>query len=200
MPAAEVGEPFSWKVEAHEGDWLRVALRGEIDENADFSELRATLRGNVELSLEGITRINSCGVREWVNFVRELPGVRTLFFARCSPPVVLQLNTIYNFRGRARVASFMAPYVCEACHGDEYKLLDVAEHFGDQIGHSARHSLAEGASARSARVADWRAHVPAFRCRRCGGVMVFDELPERYLSFLAEAELSDPSDGGRTSG
>jgi len=42
MPAAEVGEPFSWKVEAREGEWLRVALRGEFDENADFSELRAT--------------------------------------------------------------------------------------------------------------------------------------------------------------
>ena len=107
-------------------------------------------------------------MREWVNFVRELPAVRTLFFARCSPVVVLQLNTIYNFRGRARVSSFMAPYVCEACHGDEYKLLDVAEHFPDR-----------------------RAHVPAFRCKRCGGVMVFDELPERYLSFLSEAELAD---------
>jgi hypothetical protein len=190
MRGAEVGEPFSWKVE-RDGDWLRVALRGEIDENADFSELHATLRGNVELSLEGITRINSCGVREWVNFVRGLEAVRALWFARCSPPVVLQLNTIYNFRGRARVSSFMAPYVCEACNGDEYKLLDVAKHFGDQIGHSGRHSLADGDSARSARVADWRAHVPAFRCRRCGGVMVFDELPERYLSFLSEAELVD---------
>jgi hypothetical protein len=171
------GEPFSWRVESREGEWLRVTLRGEIDENADFSELRQTLRGNVELSLEGITRINSCGVREWVNFVRGLSQVRQLWFARCSPPVVLQLNTIYNFRGRAQVSSFMAPYVCEACHGDEYKLLDVAEHFPDR-----------------------RAHVPAFRCRRCGGVMVFDELPERYLSFLSEAQLLDPPPRGRTGG
>ena len=76
-------------------------------------------------------------MREWVNFVRELEGVRTLWFSRCSPPVVLQLNTIYNFRGRARVSSFLAPYVCEACHGDEYKLLDVAEHFPDRRAHVA---------------------------------------------------------------
>jgi hypothetical protein len=173
--ADQPGEPFSWRVAAREGEWLRVELRGEIDENADFSELRQTLRGNVELSLEGITRINSCGVREWVNFVRGLDAVRMLWFARCSPPVVLQLNTIYNFRGRARVSSFMAPYVCEACHGDEYKLLDVHEHFPDR-----------------------RAHVPAFRCRRCGGVMVFDELPERYLSFLSEAELAESGGGGQS--
>ena len=172
MRGQEVGEPFSWKVEARNGDSLRVALRGEIDENADFSELRAHLRGNVELSLEGITRINSCGVREWVNFVRGLDKVRTLWFARCSPPVVLQLNTIFNFRGRAHVMSFMAPYVCESCHADEYKLLDVSQHFPDR-----------------------RAHVPGFLCRRCGGVMMLDELPERYLSFLAEGEMNDPSDG-----
>lgn len=170
------GEPFSWHVAARDGDSMRVELRGEIDENADFSELKQTLRGQVELRLEGITRINSCGVREWVNFVRGLEAVSALWFSRCSPVVVLQLNTIYNFRGRAQVTSFMAPYVCEACHSDEYKLLDVSEHFPDR-----------------------RAHVPAFRCRRCGGVMVFDELPERYLSFLSEAELNDPP-SGRTGG
>jgi hypothetical protein len=156
------GEPFSWRVEGHDSGWQRVELRGEIDENADFSELQRALQGNVELRLEGVTRINSCGVREWVNFVRGLERVQALHFARCSPPVVLQLNTIYNFRGPARVSSFMAPYICEACHVDEYKLLDVDQHFPD------------------------RAHpnVPAFLCKRCGGVMVFDELPERYLSFL----------------
>jgi hypothetical protein len=101
MVRLEAGEPFSWKVE-RDGEWLRVALRGEIDENADFSELRAALRGNVELTLEGITRINSCGVREWVNFVRGLEGIRSLWFTRCSPVVVLQLNTIYKRRDRQR--------------------------------------------------------------------------------------------------
>src|SRR6266542_412969 len=110
--AAAAGEPFSWRVTRRDGERLYVELRGEIDENADFSELRHSLRGEVELMLEGITRINSCGVREWVNFVRSLTQVRSLVFSRCSPPVVLQLNNIFNFRGRARVISFMAPYVC----------------------------------------------------------------------------------------
>jgi hypothetical protein len=160
------GEPFSWRVKSRGAEHLLVELRGEIDENADFSELSQTLYGDVELELATISRINSCGVREWVNFIRNLPRVRSLCFAQCSPPVVMQLNTIYNFRGRARVISFLAPYICEACHIDEYKLLDVAEHFPEPV----------------------QPHVPTFRCRRCGGVMMFDELPERYLSFLAEAD------------
>jgi hypothetical protein len=157
------GDALSWAVEA-DGDRMTAQLSGEINENADFSDLRRQLRGRVDLVLGGITRINSCGVREWVNFVRGLDGVHSLTFSRCSPTVVLQLNTIYNFRGPAKVTSFMAPYVCEVCHVDEYKLLDVDEHFPDRTHLS----------------------VPAFRCGRCGGVMIFDELPERYLSFLAE--------------
>jgi hypothetical protein len=204
----EPGEPFSWRVAGAEGGRLRVELRGEIDENADFSDLCQALRGDVELGLEGITRINSCGVREWVNFVRGLPEVHHLWFARCSPTVVLQLNAIYNFRGSARVRSFMAPYVCAACHADEYQLLDVSVHFGDQCRRpagivpptGAGAPVAGGDAARSAHLAEIRAHLPAFRCQRCGGVMVFDELPERYLSFLSEVELADPPDGGRTDG
>ena len=164
-PPATAGEGLSWSA-TDEGGRRIVALRGEINENADFSELKVILRGDVELDLEGISRINSCGVREWVNFVRDL-RVHSLKFARCSPTVVLQLNTIYNFRGRARVESFLAPYVCEACHTDEYRLLRVEDHFPER---SERPVLS----------------VPAFRCGKCGGVMMFDELPERYLSFLSE--------------
>jgi hypothetical protein len=160
------GEALSFRIALRDGRNV-VQLRGEINENADFSELLARLRGDVDLELEGITRINSCGVREWVNFVRDL-RVTSLRFTRCSPTVVVQLNTIFNFRGRARVFSFLAPYVCERCHTDEYKILEVEEHFGPEN----------------------RLHptVPAFRCPRCGGVMMFDELPERYLSFLAEEQ------------
>ncbi len=158
-------EVLSWRAEPQPDGRLVVQLKGEINENADFSELRKLMQGDVDLELEGVTRINSCGVREWVNFVRTLDTVKSLRFSRCSPTVVLQLNTIYNFRGRAKVASFLAPYVCEVCHVDEYKLLDVLDHFAER---------------------GPRAAVPSFRCPRCGGVMMFDELPERYLSFLAE--------------
>jgi hypothetical protein len=162
------GEVLTWHIDTR-GDRMVVLLRGEINENADLTELQRHLHGQVTLVLEAVTRINSCGVREWVNLMRELDEVTDLVFARCSPTVVTQLNSIYNFRGRARVASFFAPYVCEVCRVDEYKLLDVEEHFPDRT----------------------ELHVPAFRCPRCGGVMMFDELAERYLAFLAEPDQSE---------
>lgn len=107
-------------------------------------------------------RINSCGVREWVNFVRDLPHVTDLSFSHCSPAIVTQLNMIYNFRGNARIRSFYAPYVCEKCGQEEEKLVDVSAQGGGQV-------------------------IPSFACSQCGATMEFDDLPERYLSFLAES-------------
>ena len=151
---------LTWRIEEAEGV-TRVALSGEIDEHADFAPLRERLQGDVELDLGEIRRINSCGVREWVNFVRDLPAARRLTFTACSTAVVTQLNMIYNFRGPARIRSFHAPYVCDACGHDDDLLVEVGE--------------------------GGRVELPAPSCPRCGAEMQFDDLPERYLSFLAEA-------------
>jgi len=155
---------LSWRIKERPG-FTTVEFSGEIDENADFSELRRRLRGSVVFHLAGVRRINSCGVREWVNFVRDMPSVTELTFSHCSPAIVTQLNMIYNFRGQARVRSFYAPYVCENCHNEEEKLLDVQSQFPNgEVG-----------------------SVPEFSCESCSEPMEFDDLPERYLSFLSEA-------------
>ena len=160
-PEAELREPASltWRIEEVEGG-TKVALAGEIDEHADFGPLRAELRGDVELDLGGIRRINSCGVREWVNFVRDVPHASSLTFRACSTAFVTQLNMIFNFRGPATIRSFYAPYVCDACGYDEDRLVEVGE--GGAV------------------------ELPRPVCPKCGDVMQFDDLPERYLSFLAE--------------
>jgi hypothetical protein len=138
-----------------------VEIAGQLDEKAELAPIGEKLSGAVELHLGGVTRINSTGVRTFVNFISNLPSVSELFFSHCSPAIVTQLNTIYNFRGRAKVRSLYAPYVCEACGVEERKLLDV-------------------------RALGVPPTVPAFSCARCGGPMEFDDLPERYLSFLKE--------------
>src|SRR5438045_5300629 len=130
MKAESSSEPvaLSWRIKERPG-FTSVEFFGEIDENADFAELKRRLRGNVVFHLADVRRINSCGVREWVNFVRDLPNVTELVFSHCSPAIVTQLNMIYNFRGAATVRSFYAPYVCEECNNEEEKLLDVDTHF-----------------------------------------------------------------------
>ena len=74
---------LSWRIKERPG-FTTVEFTGEIDENADFGELRRRLKGPVVFHLAEVRRINSCGVREWVNFVRDLPGVTELTFTHCS--------------------------------------------------------------------------------------------------------------------
>jgi hypothetical protein len=143
---------------------VEVSLGGDLDENADFSELRSLLHGRVSMHLGAVERINSCGVREWVNFMRALDGfsmVTELEMHACSPAVVGQLNTISNFRGMGRVASLLAPYLCERCDVEETRLVEVA-------------------------LRPVETALPSFPCPRCGEPMEFDDLPDRYLSFLKE--------------
>lgn len=164
MNAQVESTALTWRIEERPGHMIVIFL-GEIDENVDFAELRRRLKGVVDFQLAEVRRINSCGVREWVNFVRDLPHVTELTFTRCSPAIVTQLNMIYNFRGDAKICSFYAPYVCESCNNEEEKLLDVDTQF-------------PGGDVRE---------IPHFRCSECNEVMEFDDLPERYLSFLSEA-------------
>jgi len=154
---------LSWRIKERPG-FTTVEFTGEIDENADFGELKKRLKGPVVFHLAEVRRINSCGVREWVNFVRDLPSVSELVFTHCSPAIVTQLNMIFNFRGAAKVRSFYAPYVCDSCGHEEERLLDVQAQFPGGAG-----------------------KVPDFACEQCGSPMEFDDLPERYLSFLAES-------------
>jgi anti-anti-sigma regulatory factor len=155
---------LTWRIDALP-DGARVAFTGEIDENADFGELVERLRGSLIFDLGSVSRINSCGVREWVSFLRELgeAGVGDVTFVACSPAIVNQMNMIYNFRGPAKVRSFLAPYVCTRCHTEEEKLLEVATFL------PVRHRQA-----------------PEFSCPRCDAPMELDDLPERYFSFLGD--------------
>jgi hypothetical protein len=154
---------LAWRIKERPG-FTTVEFTGEIDENADFVELRRQLKGTVVFKLGEVRRINSCGVREWVNFVRDLPDVADLTFSHCSPAIVTQLNMIFNFRGTAKVRSFYAPYICESCNLEEEKLLDVETDFPNRQ----------------------TERVPEHACAKCGEPMEFDDLPERYLSFLME--------------
>lgn len=157
---------LGWKLSAGKGGWRVLTLEGDIDENAELEQLMPQLDGPVEIDLAGVQRINSCGVREWVHFVRYAEHSR-LRFLRCSPAVVNQINAISNFRGNAEVVSILAPYVCGGCGADELRVLVVAAHFPK---------------------APRNVDPPLAPCEHCGDVMSLDELPDRYLTFLLELD------------
>jgi ABC-type transporter Mla MlaB component len=141
-------------------------LEGVLDEQSppilvDLSRATGTA-SSITLDVGGLRRINSLGVRAWVEFMRGLSG-RKVHFVRCSPAFVDQLNTVSDFRSGAQIDSVLAPYVCERTGRVSYEELKV----GIDI----------------KRGGDFSA-LGERRCEECPEGMVFDDVPERYLHFL----------------
>jgi ABC-type transporter Mla MlaB component len=137
-----------------------VALAGNLTELADFTPL-TQLRGPLRIDLGGVERINSVGVRTWLDFVArcESQGVR-LAFERCSPAIVLQISMISNFIGHAQVSSVLVPYLCGACGAEPVQQVAVT---------------------RGAPVAVAR----SLPCPKCGAAMQLDELEDMYATLFA---------------
>lgn len=140
------------------------ALAGAIDETAALHELIGRARGGrLVLDLAAITFINSLGVRDWIRMQAsaQKAGV-AVELRRVAEPLVHQLNMIIATRGDATVASFYAPYACDACGREESLLIDaIANH---------RRLVA--------------LDPPAMTCPECAAPMAFNDFPERYFSFL----------------
>jgi hypothetical protein len=139
---------------------------GLVDEDADFRPLLREIGtcNHLHLDLGGVERINSCGIREWINFRRNLPGEASIELSRCTPAVVALLNMIHNFASNAQIISVYAPFVCNECGEDEDVLFDVQD--------------------------GCRPNIEGRACRHCGTEMIFDDIEESYFSFLAHEELT----------
>ena len=141
-------------------------IEGILDEDSTSVLIRLAdavpAEGPVVLDVAGIRRINSLGVRAWVDFMKLLRD-RKVMFRRCSPSFVDQLNTVIDFRGGAGVESFLAPYVCESSGNVFYEELTVGK---------------------DVRKGEYAA-LDRRPCNECAEPLVFDDLPERYLHFLS---------------
>lgn len=145
-----------------DGSQGQLVLSGAIDETSQLAELLTrAYAANLVLDLAGVTFINSLGVRDWIRMMTEATRVGiTIELRRVSEPIIHQLNMIIAARGTARVASFFAPYACDACGREESLPVDAATP-----------GLAE-------------MHPPPQTCPECGAQMAFNDFPERYFSFL----------------
>jgi anti-anti-sigma regulatory factor len=160
-------EPRSFaQIRAGEG-YTFVRLRGVIDEDNQLSALRAQLSGEVIiLDLGEVERINSYGVRDWVNWLNALKAEgRRVVMVRCSTAIIAQANMVTNFCAGALVVSFFAPYYNPAADRGVDKLLSVEEFLGR---------------------APYRA--PTFYDEESGDELEFDDFEESYFAFLQGME------------
>jgi anti-anti-sigma regulatory factor len=149
----------------HRDDVSYVKLAGVIDEDNELANIVERIpRGTAVIDLGEIERINSCGVRDWVNWLTRLEGQGTrIILVECSPAIVAQINLVNNFTGNGVVKSFFVPYFCPEC--DEEKVLLVE-------------TVDMGAPPHEP---------PMCRCDECDLVMDFDDMPDSYFAFLSSS-------------
>jgi len=141
------------------GDKKVIQLGGAIDEDTSFEEIKK-VGGPYVFNFKNLDNINSCGIRTWVNFLKELGKVQ-IFYEECPPLVVRQMNMVPSFRGGATVVSVYVPYVCDACDTEKLVLIQ-----GDKL-------------------ADTSSIPEAFKCDTCKkGEMEIDGHPDQYFAFL----------------
>ena len=165
-----------------------VKLSGVIDEDNSLDPLSEQVpSGTLVIDLSEIERINSCGVRDWVNWLGkvEKQGSKVVM-VECSPAIVAQVNLVNNFTGQGVVKSFYAPYFCPQCDREKVLLIETRDAVGARP-----------------------FHPPSCRCDECDGPMDFDDMEDSYFAFLGntakivtDARVDEvvteftPSDGG----
>jgi len=147
----------------HRDEVTWVKLAGVIDEDNDLGALAEKIgTGTAVIDVSEIERINSCGVRDWVNWLgkAEKNGASVVLI-ECSPAIVAQINLVNNFTGQGVVKSFYAPYFCPNCDIEKALLVETSDV------QSVRPFQA-----------------PSCRCDECDGPMDFDDMEDSYFAFL----------------
>lgn len=148
----------TWRVEPQD-DQQWIILQQNLTERSNFDGLTGQLAKEVFFDLRHLALINSVGVSRWIAFLRQMPDSVVYHLAHCSVAFCAQASFVPDMVGRGDVISFYAPYYCPTCDCDLERELHAA-------------SLQQSGD------------VPAMPCPTCGQDLVFEDVPERYLSFL----------------
>lgn len=147
-----------------------LRLTGTVDERAELESLGADIGTEVWLDVGGIRRVNSIGVRMWVEAMRAIPETVPMYFIHCSTSVIDQCNLVLGFLGHGNIVSFYAPLICEDCNEQQTQLFTTA----------------------ACLALDGR--LPTIECPECHEPMELDDFEEHYLHFLQRepADLPRP--------
>jgi len=127
---------------------VKVSMFGTIDEfsHEGFKPLLGVESGKVLIDLEGVTSINSMGVRVWLNFMKSFRLTHEITLLKCPVDLVMQINMIPAFLGMGQVETFYAPYFCESCNRS-YQTLFSTDLIGQDMGLSLERQPCPGCKA-----------------------------------------------------
>lgn len=140
-------------------DELLVKIDGVIDEDINFTQIVPGSSKRLVFDFQKCTLINSCGIREWIQFLQKLPKTLAIEYVNCPQIIIEQVNMVKGFISEnAKVKTFYAPYFCETCDKEYTVLLDASQ------------------------IKNMKA--PEVRCQADQYVMDFDAIPGQYFHFL----------------
>ncbi len=104
-------------------DYVIFNISGQIDEDADLGSMTVDGKTKVIFNLNDVTMINSCGIRDWVEFQKNIDDATEIVYRNCPQVIIEQLNIIKGFiKSGGVVESFYAPYYDEK-NDKEIKIL-----------------------------------------------------------------------------
>lgn len=148
-----------------EDDWEVVTYIGPINEESEvhLSRVLENLGPKVKINFKQVSMVNSCGVRSWVNFMREAEENREISYRECTSEIVMQINMIPSFRGRSLIESVYGAYTCDDCGHQENKLFESGKNMP----------------------ASEEDDVDPPNCSKCGSEMEMEELEDEFFAFVA---------------
>jgi hypothetical protein len=149
------------------GEWERLLYSGPINEDTEvhLNPVIPSLGPCVVINFKNVAFVNSCGVRAWINFLREAEKNRKLVFEECTPEIVSQINMIPSFRGRALIYSVYGSYSCPNCEHTTWKLFERGKNLPSS-------STSE---------------VPHPACDKCKTPMEMEEFEEEFFAWIDAA-------------
>ena len=112
------------------GTEINVSLSGHVDEDAQFASLDLAGASKVTVNADGISAINSCGIREWVKWVRTAPPQAQIVLQKCPKVIVDQINMVTGFLPEnGKVESFYVPYYSDASGNEKMVLFSEGKEF-----------------------------------------------------------------------
>lgn len=145
-----------------EGGRLILRISGGVDEDANFQPVDMGALKSMVLDVEGVTAINSVGIREWIKWTKGFPSGLQIMIRRCPKIIVDQINMVAGFLPPATVIeSFFVPYYSEGTGAEKMVLFENGKEFkGGDL------------------------HAPAEIKDDSGEVMEMDVIEAKYFKFL----------------
>lgn len=107
-----------------QGSTRNITISGIIDEEFNFKELLGDF-SQMSVDFKELKVINSCGIREWINFIEKLGSTTEISYHNCPQIIIQQMNMVAGFLSKnAKVISFYAPYYCEESDEEKMVLLE----------------------------------------------------------------------------